>query len=152
MIPACIKLGIYDRAVVARLVDEAGQRKCRPEQLALALISCALEMPEAVLDGADPAVLHPHAMAMARTTGLTVKQRALLELAVASAESDGLVRLSARTAADALGGGDHGAVVARFRALVRKNYLEVVERGERKVATLYRVTERGRAMVGGGAA
>lgn len=152
MIPACIKLGIYDRAIVARLMQEAGRRNCRPEQLALALISCGIEMPDAVLDGAEPAAMHPHAMPMARTTGLTVKQRALLALAVERAGDDGLVKLTARAAADGLSEKDHGAIMARFRALVRYGFLDLVGEGPRRTGRVYRVSARARTVIGGGEA
>ena len=145
MIPGCIKLGIYDRAIVARLIDESARLRCRPEQLALALISCAIEMPDAVLDGAEPAELHPHAMPQAKTAGLTVKQHALLALMASRSGADGLARLSASAAAEMLGIGDYGPVVARFQALVRMGCLAIVERGSRRSATLYRVTQHGHA-------
>lgn len=145
-----IRIGIYDRAIVARLMREAERLKCRPEQLALALISCGIEMPDAVLDGAEPAAMHPHAVP--RVGGLTGKQRDLLTLILSRAGSDGLTQLAEVTAAEAVGLKGRGPIGQRFKALVTHGCIEVVRKGWRGGPSVYRVTERGRAMVGGGAA
>lgn len=154
MNPEAIRIGVADRSMIRALSEEARRRGCLPQQLGLALIRCALDMPDAVLDGADPAALFPHAAANAKTSGLTVKQRALLDLMASRAGPDGLVALSAVEARRALGGVDHGVYVARFRALARAGFITVVERGNQGMATRYRLTDAARAALGttGGAA
>lgn len=127
------------------LSAEADRRSCRPDQLAVALISCAADgnLIDAILDDLNPA-----SVASFKPKRSSLQIRVLMALMAFHAPS-GVLVASMSDIARRLNTSNRGAVRNAVHGLIRKNIIELVEVGRAgHSASRYRLTEEGKTFFG----